>query len=88
MNTQPIYAQAKTLLQEVLEEEYLPKTIQQTINQAITCLDNEKQREMDLVRDEVTGILELLINDPNLPVFIRTQIWQIISILESNQTNV
>lgn len=76
-------------LQEILDtlenlhgDNTIPKNIRYKIKEAMAIL-NDEGKEMDLRVDTSLQHLGELSDDPNLPAFNRTQIWGIVSQLES-----
>lgn len=74
--------QAKQILQDIIEDNTVPKNIRVRIREALDIIQTEKDN--DMVRDSVTQILDEVVSDPNLPLYTRTQIWSAVSLLESS----
>ena len=76
-------------LQEILDtlenlhgDNAIPKNIRFKIKEAMNIL-NDNQKNMDLRVDTSIEHLGELSDDPNLPSYSRTEIWGIVSQLES-----
>ena len=74
-------SQASFIMDQILDDRTVPKNIRDCIlrsrDMLITDSDEIRVRVNAIVQmlDEITG-------DPNLPIYTRTQIWNIVSILE------
>ncbi len=75
-------SQAITLLEEIMEDKSVPKNIREAAMKSKESLE-EKGTEIGVRVDRVIQYLDEVSDDPNMPVYTRTQIWNIISILES-----
>jgi len=69
------------LLGEVTEDRTVPRNIRSAVEQAKNDLQDEK-KDMDVKLSSAISILDEIINDPNIPMYTRTQIWNIVSMLE------
>lgn len=67
-------------LQNLLEDSALPKNVKTKILATITIL--EEDSDISLKRDKALQLLDNLGEDTNLQSFTRTQLWNIISMLE------
>lgn len=69
------------VLMEIKEDETIPKNTKVRINSAMTILENCSDVKLTINKavHEIDGMVE----DPNLPIYIKTQLWNIVSILES-----
>ena len=74
--------QAIALLDQILEDQTVPKNIRTNSKEAIDHLRNE---ELDIsVRvDKAIQLLDEVAEDPNIPVYTRTEVWSVVSLLES-----
>lgn len=76
-----------SLLNEINADRTVPKNIRNSVEEVKNDLNNEN---MDIaVRiNSAISILDEVSNDPNIPIYTRTQIWNIVSMLEAmNQAN-
>jgi len=60
----------------------VPKNVRLKMEKAISALEN-KDKNMKVKIDASLQELESIDEDPNIPVYTRTQIWNIVSLLES-----
>ena len=74
--------QAISLLDEIIEDRTVPRNIRDAATRSKESL---KEENLDIaVRvDRVIQYMGEVSDDPNMPVYTRTQIWNIISLLES-----
>jgi len=68
-------------LDEIINDRTVPKNIRESIRQIKAHL-NEESQEFGVRRDRAIQIFDEVCNDSNLPMYTRTQIWNIISMLE------
>ncbi|MCK5474711.1 MAG: UPF0147 family protein [Candidatus Aenigmarchaeota archaeon] len=72
------------LVLEMSEDRRIPRNIRAKIAEAAEIL--QKEEETDSVKlSTVTSLLEEASNDPNIAAFSRTEIWNLVSMLESIQ---
>jgi len=69
------------LMDEISEDKTVPRNIRTMIQQAKSDLNNEKNDWAVRVNAAIS-ILDEVANDPNIPIYARTQIWNIVSLLE------
>ena len=72
------------LIKQVSEDKTVPRNIREKCLEAITILKDEKN-PVDIRINTVISYLDEMSNDPNIPMYTRTQIWNIVSLLESKQ---
>ncbi|MFQ6009831.1 MAG: UPF0147 family protein [Candidatus Aenigmatarchaeota archaeon] len=72
------------LLKQVAEDRSVPRNIREKILESIETLQKEDQ-PLELRINTVISNLDEVSNDPNIPMYTRTQIWNIVSTLESMQ---
>ncbi len=68
-------------LDEINNDRSVPRNIRNAVLQAKTELNNEKL-DMAVRINTAISIMDEISNDPNIPVYTRTQIWNIVSMLE------
>ena len=73
-----------TLIQQVAEDRSVPRNIREKCLESIEILKTEKD-PVDIRINTVISYLDEVSNDPNIPMYTRTQIWNIVSLLESVQ---
>ena len=75
----------ETLIEEltmILDDKAIPKNIRAKMNEAILTLqDTEKERSIRA--NKALQELDDISDDPNIPSYIRPQIWNIVSQLEA-----
>ncbi len=70
-----------SLLDEINADRTVPKNIRTYVQKAKEELSNEKQ-ELSVRIYSAISLLDEVSNDPNIPIYTRTQIWNIVSMLE------
>ena len=70
------------LLDEINEDRTVPRNIRKSITDAKEYLNNQKE-DMKVRISSAISILDGISNDPNIPTYTRTQIWNIVSMLEA-----
>lgn len=68
------------LLGEINDDRTVPRNIRNLVQEAKTNL-NSKQ-ELPVRINSAISILDEVSNDSNIPIYTRTQIWNIVSMLE------
>ncbi|MBI2085454.1 MAG: UPF0147 family protein [Candidatus Aenigmarchaeota archaeon] len=74
------------LLEQVALDRTVPRNIRTSAEQVTNEMKNEKE-PMDLRVSTAIHILDDVSNDPNIPLYTRTQIWNIVSMLENCRQN-
>ncbi len=69
------------LMDEIADDRTVPRNIRTMIEQAKSDLNNEKS-DWAVRINAAVSILDEVSNDPNIPTYARTQIWNIVSLLE------
>lgn len=72
---------AVALLRQISDDKTVPKNIRESAIKAKDLLE-DKTKEVNIRIDSVREILDSLGNDPNISVYTRTQIWNVITFLE------
>ncbi|MEM5872148.1 MAG: UPF0147 family protein [Candidatus Aenigmatarchaeota archaeon] len=69
------------LLEEVLKDRGVPRNVKNVIEEAINTVKNET--ESDSVKiSTIISMLDEVSNDPNLSLYARTKVWNVVSKLE------
>jgi uncharacterized protein len=77
----------KGMLEELAQDNTVPKNIRLAVENARKGLDNENQ-DIAVRINHAISTLDEVSNDPNIPVYSRTQIWNVVSMLEvENEKN-
>ncbi|MBI4168251.1 MAG: UPF0147 family protein [Candidatus Aenigmarchaeota archaeon] len=74
--------QVLQLLEQVAMDRTVPRNIRTSAENVTEAIKNEKE-PMDLRISSAIHILDEVSNDPNIPLYTRTQIWNIVSMLEN-----
>lgn len=69
-------------LQQIATNGSTPKTIKKSITDLITDLNNEEY-SLSVRAANTISLLDDVTQDPNMPSYVRTQLWQAVSKLES-----
>ncbi|MEM1558919.1 MAG: UPF0147 family protein [Candidatus Bathyarchaeia archaeon] len=74
-------AQAIQLMETIVNDRLTPRNIRRVVSEGIELLKSEK---LSLAARAVQVIesLDEIMQDPNMPLYARTKLWQIISYLE------
>jgi len=72
------------LIKQVSEDKTVPRNIREKCLESIDILKTEKDT-IDIRINTVISYLDEISNDPNIPMYARTQVWNIVSLLESKQ---
>ncbi|WP_148702852.1 UPF0147 family protein [Nitrosopumilus piranensis] len=69
-------------LNQIISSSSTPKTIKKSITDLITDLNNEEY-SLSVRAANTISLLDDVTQDPNMPSYVRTQLWQAVSKLES-----
>ena len=69
------------LLDGIAEDRTVPRNIRIMIQETRASLNNSKEDPAIRINSAIS-VLDEVSNDPNIPVYTRTQIWNIVSVLE------
>ena len=72
------------LLDEINSDRTVPRNIRNMIIEAKNHLNNEKE-DIAVRINSAVSILDEVSNDTNIPIYTRTHIWNIVSLLELMQ---
>jgi len=72
------------LIKQVSEDKSVPRNIRDRCLDCIKSLETSKD-PVDIRINTVISCLDEVANDPNIPMYTRTQVWNIVSLLESKQ---
>jgi len=70
-----------SMLDEINADRSVPKNIRLSVQKARGDLNNERLDIPVRINSAIT-ILDEVSNDPNIPIYTRTHIWNIVSMLE------
>ena len=71
----------KKLLDEINDDRSVPRNIRSSVQEAKESLDDISQ-DLEIRISNAISLLDNISNDPNLPIYTRTQIWNVVSMLE------
>jgi uncharacterized protein (UPF0147 family) len=71
---------ALDLLDSVINDRTVPKNIRKAAEDSKNILSVENPDEVKI--SSAIAILDEVTNDPNMPIYARTKIWSVLSILE------
>jgi uncharacterized protein (UPF0147 family) len=72
------------LIEQIVNDRTVPRNIRTKCQESIEILKNEAQ-DIAIRINTVISYMDEVSNDPNIPMYTRTQVWNIVSILESMQ---
>ncbi len=72
------------VIEQVVNDRTVPRNIRTKCEESISILKNEGQ-DIAIRVNTVISTMDEISNDPNIPMYTRTQIWNIVSLLESLQ---
>jgi uncharacterized protein (UPF0147 family) len=71
------------LLEEVVNDRTVPKNIRSAAEDSKNLLNSNESLELKI--STAIHTLDNIINDPNMPMYARTKIWNIVSMLEQTR---
>lgn len=74
-------SQVVGMLDQIIADRTVPKNIRKAAEDSKISLTDEKQSD-ELKISTAIHILDEITNDPNMPLYTRTQIWNLVSMLE------
>ncbi len=72
---------ALELLEDIMRDRGVPRNVKNAIEESIENLKDEKESESVRI-STVIGVLDEASNDPNISLYARTKIWDVVSKLE------
>ncbi len=69
------------MMREILDDRTVPKNIKKAVEEAIRELTNTSN-ELTVRINGCVSILDEVSTDPNIPLYTRTQLWNIVSMVE------
>jgi len=78
------------ILQQIVDDRTVPRNIRVAAEEALEALAREssnasKKEDKNLRISTAISVLDDIINDSNMPMYTRTQIWNIVSMLEQKR---
>ncbi|MFH8080770.1 MAG: UPF0147 family protein [Candidatus Aenigmatarchaeota archaeon] len=77
-NVEPIVK----MLTEIIEDRTVPRNIRTAVEEAKKNITENNGRDWDVRLSVAISILDEITNDPNIPSYTRTQIWNIVTMME------
>jgi uncharacterized protein len=77
-----MFEQIIPLLEQITEDRTVPRNIKDKITESVKELKDEEHSASIRV-NTVVSVLDEISNDPNIPMYTRTQIWNVVSALEA-----
>jgi uncharacterized protein (UPF0147 family) len=74
------YKPVLEILDKIINDRTVPKNIREAVEKAKNALNSKEDEEVKVNTAIVT--LDEISNDPNMPLYTRTQIWNAVSLLE------
>ena len=71
------------LLTDITEDRTVPRNIRASAEEAKKELTEKTENSWDIRLSSAISVLDEIINDPNMPMYTRTQIWNVVSMLEA-----
>ena len=68
------------ILDRIINDRSVPRNIREAVERAKNALNSKEEEELKINTAIVT--LDEISNDPNMPLYTRTQIWNAVSLLE------
>ncbi len=72
------------LIEQIVNDRTVPRNIRSKCQESVDILKNNGQ-DIAIRISTVISNMDEISNDPNIPMYTRTQVWNIVSILESMQ---
>ncbi|MDT7858970.1 MAG: UPF0147 family protein [Candidatus Aenigmarchaeota archaeon] len=74
------YKPVMEILDRIINDRTVPKNIRESVERAKNALNSNEEEELKI--NSAIVILDEISNDPNMPLYTRTQIWNVVSLLE------
>lgn len=72
--------QIEEILEQIVNDRTVPRNIRAAVDESKSALGSDNPTEVKI--STAINILDEIINDPNMPMYTRTQIWNAVSMLE------
>ncbi len=80
------FSQIIKILDSIINDRTIPKNIRKVAEDSKAALNSNDP--LDLKISTAIFLLEEIINDPNMPIYARTKIWNIVSMLEEKKKEI
>ena len=71
------------LMEQIINDRTVPRNIRNAVQEAKNNFNDVNLGDLEVRISAAVGILDEIINDPNMPMYTRTQVWNVVSLLES-----
>ncbi len=68
------------IIDEIVKDRTVPRNIRETLKEIKDCFNSEE--DIAIKKDKAIHMLDMITSDSNMPVYTRTQIWNLVSLLE------
>lgn len=75
------------ILEQIVNDRTVPRNIRKAAEDSKAALNSDKD-QLELRISTAIHILDEIINDPNMPMYTRTQIWNAVSMLEEKRREI
>lgn len=80
VSVMPDYTQVVALLDQIINDRTVPKNIRKAAEDSKIVLQGTEPDEVKI--STAINTLDEITNDPNMPIYARTRIWSVASMLE------
>jgi len=81
-----MFEQVIPLLKQIAEDRTVPRNIREKVEDSIKALQNQQDDPKVNISTAISNLDEVS-NDVNIPMYTRTQIWNIVTALEALRQN-
>ncbi len=71
------------LIDQMLQDPTIPRNLKEMGDKIIKILKENTEESIDLRARKCLDLLEEVDEDPNIPLYIRSQLWSLVSLLEN-----
>ncbi|MCD6402777.1 MAG: UPF0147 family protein [Candidatus Aenigmarchaeota archaeon] len=71
------------LMEQIINDRTVPRNIRNAVQEAKDNFNDTSLGDLEVRISAAVSILDEIINDPNMPMYTRTQVWNVVSLLES-----
>lgn len=79
-----MFEQIIPLLRQIADDRTVPRNIRTACEESIKILQDGQQDKAVKINTVISSLDEVT-NDPNIPMYTRTVVWNIVSLLEAEQ---
>lgn len=78
-----MFEQIIPLLRQIADDRTVPRNIRTRCEESVNVLNGAQDKSVKI--NTVISSLDEVTNDPNIPMYTRTVVWNIVSLLEAEQ---